>query len=60
MPTGGVTTELENLNGWFAAGAVCVGLGSQLIGSKVLEGRDFDGLEESLRKALQTAKRLRS
>ena len=32
MPTGGVTTALDSLTGWFEAGAVCVGLGSALIG----------------------------
>ena len=59
MPTGGVTTELHNLTGWFKAGAVCVGLGSQLIGSNVTKDRDFAGLTESLRSALATAKDLR-
>ena len=59
MPTGGVTTELHNLQGWFSAGAVCVGLGSQLIGKSVLRDRDFAGLTESVRGALQTARELR-
>lgn len=31
MPTGGVSPERENLSKWFAAGAYCVGMGSQLI-----------------------------
>ncbi|CAH0999969.1 hypothetical protein LEM8419_01193 [Neolewinella maritima] len=60
MPTGGVTTELDNLTGWFKAGAVCVGLGSQLIGSSVFKDRDMDGLTENVRNALATAKTLRS
>ncbi|MCP9235550.1 bifunctional 4-hydroxy-2-oxoglutarate aldolase/2-dehydro-3-deoxy-phosphogluconate aldolase [Lewinella sp. JB7] len=59
MPTGGVTTELENLKGWFSAGAVCCGLGSQLIGSNVLVDRDFAGLTTQLKEALATAKSLR-
>ena len=60
MPTGGVTTELDNLKGWFSAGAVCVGLGSQLIGSSVLSGGDFEGLTNNVREALRVAKDLRS
>ena len=59
MPTGGVTTELDNLKAWFGAGAVCVGLGSQLIGKSVLSDRDFAGLTESVRGALQMARELR-
>ncbi len=60
MPTGGVTTELDNLTGWFEAGAVCVGLGSSLIGGAVLKNRDMDGLTEAVRGALETAKQLRA
>ena len=60
MPTGGVTTEIDNLKGWFSAGAVCVGLGSQLIGKSVLSDRDFAGLTENVREALRVAKELRS
>ncbi len=59
MPTGGVTTEIENLKSWYAAGAVCVGLGSQLIGNNVLRDGDFDGLTGSVRQALSDAKQLR-
>jgi 2-dehydro-3-deoxyphosphogluconate aldolase/(4S)-4-hydroxy-2-oxoglutarate aldolase len=60
MPTGGVTTELKNMESWFKAGAVCVGLGSQLIGSNVLRDGKFDELEASVRQALADAKQLRS
>ena len=60
MPTGGVTTELHNLTAWFQAGAVCVGLGSQLIGGSVFKDRDMDGLTEAVRSALATAKQIRS
>lgn len=31
MPSGGVTLDEENLRAWFAAGAACVGIGSQLV-----------------------------
>jgi 2-dehydro-3-deoxyphosphogluconate aldolase/(4S)-4-hydroxy-2-oxoglutarate aldolase len=31
MPTGGVTTDEENLRTWFEAGVACVGIGSNLM-----------------------------
>lgn len=42
MPTGGVTTDENNLSKWFNAGAYCVGLGSQLF--KRTERGDYDYL----------------
>lgn len=36
MPTGGVSPTKENLNDWFNAGVVCVGIGSKLISKKSL------------------------
>jgi len=40
MPTGGVSPDKENLQGWFDAGVTCVGMGSKLI-KKDAEG-NFD------------------
>ncbi|THH41884.1 bifunctional 4-hydroxy-2-oxoglutarate aldolase/2-dehydro-3-deoxy-phosphogluconate aldolase [Neolewinella litorea] len=59
MPTGGVTTEKDNLHDWYSAGAVCVGLGSQLIGNAVLKERKFDELTSAVRQALADAKEIR-
>jgi len=44
MPSSGVSTELKNLAGWFAAGAHCVGIGSQLIDPKDVAAGRFDDL----------------
>ena len=44
MPSSGVSTELKNLAGWFAAGAHCVGIGSQLIDPKEVAAGRFDDL----------------
>lgn len=44
MPTGGVTTEEENLKSWFSAGVVAVGLGSQLFEKTILENKDWNKL----------------
>ncbi|PKB15447.1 bifunctional 4-hydroxy-2-oxoglutarate aldolase/2-dehydro-3-deoxy-phosphogluconate aldolase [Flavobacterium sp. 5] len=59
MPTGGVTTEKENLKSWFDAGATCVGIGSQLITNEILLSRDLDVLEIQVRKTLATIKEVR-
>ncbi len=36
MPTGGVEPTEENLKAWFTAGAVCVGMGSKLLTSDLI------------------------
>ena len=54
MPTGGVSTEESNLKAWFDAGVCCVGMGSKLISSSLLEQEDFAGLEETVRTTLAT------
>ncbi|MFC4218873.1 bifunctional 4-hydroxy-2-oxoglutarate aldolase/2-dehydro-3-deoxy-phosphogluconate aldolase [Flagellimonas marina] len=52
MPTGGVSTDGDNLKGWFDAGVACVGLGSQLISRETIQNGDFKGLENNVRKTL--------
>ncbi len=59
MPTGGVNTDEANLRGWFDAGVTCVGIGSQLISKDVLSNKDFSGLENKVRKALDTIIKVR-
>ncbi|MEV8265983.1 bifunctional 4-hydroxy-2-oxoglutarate aldolase/2-dehydro-3-deoxy-phosphogluconate aldolase [Microbacterium sp. NPDC076911] len=57
MPTGGVTPE--NLGAWFAAGAVAVGAGGDLVPGKALATGDFAEIERRARlfaTALQAAK----
>jgi 2-dehydro-3-deoxyphosphogluconate aldolase/(4S)-4-hydroxy-2-oxoglutarate aldolase len=52
MPSGGVSPTLENLTGWFEAGAFCVGMGAQLISEEIISNRDFHKLEETAREAM--------
>lgn len=59
MPTGGVTPTEENLGEWFAAGVVCVGMGSKLIGKDVLVDKDFKGLENKTKVTLELIQRLK-
>ena len=60
MPTGGVSTDKDNLKSWFDAGVTCVGIGSQLISNEVVKNQDFDGLEATVRATLATIKEIRS
>ncbi|MHA7830242.1 MAG: bifunctional 4-hydroxy-2-oxoglutarate aldolase/2-dehydro-3-deoxy-phosphogluconate aldolase [Flagellimonas sp.] len=48
MPTGGVSTDFENLKAWFGAGVACVGLGSQLISKRILELAEFEELTQKV------------
>jgi 2-dehydro-3-deoxyphosphogluconate aldolase/(4S)-4-hydroxy-2-oxoglutarate aldolase len=57
MPTGGVDTSEENLKAWFQAGAVCVGMGSQLFLKSWLENGEFGQITEACRKILEIAKK---
>jgi 2-dehydro-3-deoxyphosphogluconate aldolase/(4S)-4-hydroxy-2-oxoglutarate aldolase len=40
MPTGGVSLDKENLEGWFKAGVCAVGMGSKLISKQLLEEKN--------------------
>lgn len=59
MPTGGVTPEESNLKGWFDAGVVCVGMGSQLISKEILTNKDFDTLTANVKNALEIIQKLK-
>jgi 2-dehydro-3-deoxyphosphogluconate aldolase/(4S)-4-hydroxy-2-oxoglutarate aldolase len=59
MPTGGVSPTEENLKGWFDAGAVCVGMGSKLISSELLKGKEFELLETRVRETLAMISKVR-
>jgi 2-dehydro-3-deoxyphosphogluconate aldolase/(4S)-4-hydroxy-2-oxoglutarate aldolase len=51
--TGGVKPEVENLKAWFDAGAACVGIGSQLFAKNLLANKEYQTLEENIRKTMQ-------
>ncbi len=52
MPTGGVDTTKENMEGWFKAGVCAVGMGSKLISKKLMEQKDYAAIEVSSREVL--------
>lgn len=52
MPTGGVDTTKENIEGWFKAGVSAVGMGSKLISKKLMEQKDYATIESETKKVL--------
>ena len=59
MPTGGVSTQEDNLRGWFDAGVTCVGMGSKLISNEMLANEDFEGLKTKVAETLILIKKIR-
>ena len=53
MPTGGVDTTKENIEGWFKAGVCAVGMGSKLISKKLMEAKDYATIETETKKVLE-------
>ena len=59
MPTGGVSTDKENLKKWFDAGVTCVGMGSKLITKEILKNKDFKLLETNTKLTIDLIKSLK-
>lgn len=59
MITGGVEPTNESLTAWFNAGAMCVGMGSQLFTKDILKRRDWDLLSRKVAESLTLAKQIR-
>ena len=53
MPTGGVRLSAESLREWFAAGACCVGMGSDLVRADLVAGGDYAAITANVRTALR-------
>lgn len=59
MPTGGVSLDRENLQGWFKAGVCAVGMGSKLVSKQLLDAKDYDKIQELTKQAIATIKEVR-
>jgi 2-dehydro-3-deoxyphosphogluconate aldolase/(4S)-4-hydroxy-2-oxoglutarate aldolase len=59
MITGGVEPNPANLSAWFKAGAMCVGLGSQLFTREILETKNWTLLEQRITETLQIIQEVR-
>jgi len=53
MPTGGVSTDEENLRGWFEAGVSAVGMGSDMVSKDIISGKKWDVLTDRVRRTLE-------
>jgi 2-dehydro-3-deoxyphosphogluconate aldolase/(4S)-4-hydroxy-2-oxoglutarate aldolase len=60
MPTGGVDTTKESIEGWFKAGVSAVGMGSKLVSKKLMETRDYAAIEQSAAAVLSLIKSIRN
>jgi|TARA_Y100000739_G_C20569430_1_gene446980 2-dehydro-3-deoxyphosphogluconate aldolase/(4S)-4-hydroxy-2-oxoglutarate aldolase len=58
MPTGGVSTDPENLKSWFEAGVVCVGMGSKLISKDIVLNKKYIELTQKVSKTLNIIKKI--
>jgi len=52
MPTGGVTLDEKNITDWIKAGAVALGIGSNLITKEAVRDGDFSTITKNVRTAL--------
>ena len=59
MITGGVEPTKENLTAWFKAGAMCVGMGSQLFTKDILQNRNWSLLSDKVAQALELVRSIR-
>ena len=59
MPSGGIETNEDNLNGWFKSGATAVGLGSELISAGLMETKDYQAIESVTRQTLQIVEKIK-
>ncbi len=60
MPTGGVDATEESLRAWFGAGIVACGIGSNLITKKLLDAKDYEGIEKRVRQTVDLIKAIRA
>ncbi len=58
MPTGGIAPDRESLTAWFAAGAACVGLGSQLFPADDVAAGRWDVITDRARSTLDLVDRV--
>jgi 2-dehydro-3-deoxyphosphogluconate aldolase/(4S)-4-hydroxy-2-oxoglutarate aldolase len=59
MPTGGVDSTRENIEGWFKAGVTCVGMGSKLISKDLVAKGDFEAITQKTAQVLEWIRNVR-
>jgi len=56
MPTGGVDTTKENIEGWFKSGVCAVGMGSKLVTKSIMDNKQYDELIAATKNVLAVIK----
>jgi len=59
LVTGGVDTSKENLEAWFKAGVIGVGMGSKLITKQLMDSNNYDFIEKETSKLLTLIKSIK-
>lgn len=52
MPTGGVDSTKESIDGWIKAGAACLGMGSNLVTKEAVAKGDFQAITRKVKECL--------
>lgn len=60
MPTGGVNITEENINAWFDAGVIALGIGSKLITKEYIESENWGKIEENIARTLTLIKKFKN
>ncbi len=60
MPTGGVDTTKENIEGWYKAGVSAVGMGSKLISKALMTDKNYAVIEAETQKVLEVIQSVKS
>ena len=60
MPTGGVDTTRDSIEGWYKSGVSAVGMGSKLVSKKLMEAKDYLGIEQIAKEVLDLIKSIRN
>ena len=60
MPTGGVSPDKENLQGWFDAGVTCVGMGSKLIKKDAQGNFDLEKIQSVVQNSIDLIQGIKS
>ncbi|MFT3904417.1 MAG: bifunctional 4-hydroxy-2-oxoglutarate aldolase/2-dehydro-3-deoxy-phosphogluconate aldolase [Niabella sp.] len=59
MPTGGVDTTKENIEGWFKAGVCAVGMGSKLISKQLMTDKNYTTIEAKTKEVFEIIKSIK-
>lgn len=59
MPTGGVSTDRDNIRGWFEAGVTAVGMGSQMVSTDIVRNENWTELSRRIGETLEFIRSLK-